>query len=510
MKGLGTAAASAAVLLLSGAGGAYAADMPTKAPVYKAPADSMCATLLDFFTTACEVAAYGVRFYGTIDIGATYQTNAAPMNKYLSDNYFLSKANNGAKFLVAPNALSTSDIGFQIKEPLGAGWSFVGQVEAGFNPASLHLLNGVHSVFDSIGTPLANQSSFGDSNSQGTFYNDLGFTGVSHDTWGTLTFFRQNDLLQDAFLSYDPMGVASAFSPIGFFGGFAGGGDTQNRRDTTAIKYRVNLANWHVGAYGQVGGYDEGNGARGGVQGDVGADYHVGPGLLSADVIGGWKKDAVSLGTGLSGPVNQFGQPINTDIGGIGSSGQTLAATISNNTTVLALTKYQVDRLKLYAGYQWIEFANPSDPIVGTGNGFTDIAGDFICVGCQAINGTNISSTAFNIHKIQQLAYAGAKYSLTDSLDVTGAFYEDWQNDFTGGATKQNAVGPALTCSQSSTSSSSCAGTRVSESVLVDWKFAPKWDTYLGVIHSHITGGDANGFLQNDIWSTTAGVRFRW
>jgi predicted porin len=414
---------------------------------------------------------------------------------------------NNAKFLTAPNGLSASNVGFQIKEPLGAGWSFVGQVEAGFNPYSLTLLNGVHSVFNAIGTPLVSQTAFGDSNSQGAFFNDLGFTGVSHDTWGTLTFFRQNDLIQDAVLSYDPMGVSGAFSPLGFFGSFAGGGDTQNRRDTTAIKYRVNLANWHLGAYGQVGGYDEGNAAKGSVQGDLGADFHVGPGLLSTDVIGSYRKDAVSLGNGLSGPLNQFGQPLNPFQGGIGTAGQTLGAVISNNTAVMFTAKYQVDRLRLYAGYEWIQFANPSDPTTA----FTDIAGDFLCAGCQAINGTNINNTFYNFHKIDQFAWVGAKYALTDSLDVTAAYYREWQNDFSGGGVITNVTGqPGFTCAAVSTVSSKCQGARDAASLVFDWRFAPKWDTYIGVLYNRDSGGDDSGYLQKDVWSTTAGVRFRW
>jgi predicted porin len=514
MKGLGTAAASAAVILLSGAGGAFAADLgPVKAPVYKAPADNTCTSIMDFFTTACQVAAYGVRFYGALDMGVTYESHGVPMNKFLGNNAFLGKMNAGPRFNANPNGLSASNVGFQIKEPLGAGWSFVGQVEAGFNPYSLTLLNGVHSVFDSIGTPLSRQSAFGDSNSQGKFYNDLGFTGVSHDTWGTLTFFRQNDLMQDAILSYDPMGVSGTFSPLGFFGGFAGVGDTENRRDTTAIKYRVNLANWHIGAYGQVGGYDEGNAARGGVQGDVGADFHVGPGLLSVDAIAGWKKDAVSLGSGLAGQLDQFGNPININVGGTlfnGAAINTLSSVISNNTGVMAVAKYQVDRWKLYAGYEHVEFANPSDPGITS---ITDIAGDLLCAGCQQINGTNITTNFYNTHKILQLAWVGAKYSLTDSLDVTGAYYHEWQNDFSGGGfvVNQKAVNPVgFTCAELSTVSGKCQGTKDTVAVLLDWKFAPKWDTYIGANYNRNTGGDTNGFLNTSMWQTTAGVRFRW
>jgi predicted porin len=516
MKRLGAAAASAAVLFVGGVGGgAYAADlsaMPVKALPAAGPAT--CTSIVDFFTTACQVAAYGVRFYGTVDVGATYETHGAPTNKYLGNNAFLGKMNNGPQFLANPNGLSASNIGLQIKEPLGLGWSFVGQVEAGFTPVSFQLLNGVHSVFASIGTPLSQQNSFGDSNSQGQFYNDLGFFGFSNDTWGTLTFFRQNDLMQDAVLAYDPMGVSGTFSPLGFFGGFAGGGDTQNRRDTTAIKYRVNLANWHFGAYGQVGGYNEGNAAKGGVQGDLGADYNVGPGLLSVDVIGAYKRDGVSLGSGLAGQTDAYGNPININAGGTifdGKAINTLSSVISNNTTLMAVAKYQVDKWRFYAGYERIEFANPSDPFTANLSGFTDIAGDLLCVGCQQVNGTNITSNFYNVHKIDQLVWFGARYAVTDSLDVTAAYYHEWQNDFSGGGLNAPTFGPALfTCAQVSTSSGKCQGTKDTVSAVLDWRFAPKWDTYIGANYNANTGGDLNGLLQKNEWSATGGLRFRW
>jgi predicted porin len=515
MKGIRVAAVSAAVILLGGAGSAFAADLPVKAPVYKAPADDTCTSIMDFFTTACQVAAYGVRFYGTIDVGFGYQTNGAPIDKYLGTNYFLGKPSLGSRWTLAPNALSASNVGFQIKESLGSGWSFVGQVETGFQPFSLQPLNGVHSQANMIGVPISQQTAMGDSNSQGTFYNDLGFAGFSHDTWGTLTFGRQNNLLQDASLAYDPMGVAAGFSPLGFFGTYAGGGDTENRRDTTAIKYRVNYANWHFGAYAQVGGYDEGNASNGAYFGDLGADYHVGPGLFSADVVGGYRRDAVSLGSQLVGQTDQFGYPINTNIGfntATNTYTEFMQATISNNTSMMALAKYTVDKLTLYAGYEWIQFENPSDPQ----SAFTDIAGDFVCANCYkpgglVLNGTNINNTAYTVPEIRQLAWFGGKYALTDSLTVTAAYYHVWQNDYSGGAANKPANGATgLTCSQVSTANSSCAGTIDGVSALLDWKFAAKWDTYIGTLYSRNTGGLDNGYLAKDNWATTAGLRFRW
>jgi hypothetical protein len=188
-------AVSAAVMVLECSRAAYAADLGntvTKAPP-ALPRPATCTSIEDFFTTACRLSWYGVRFYGTVDLGGSYQTNGAPFAKFSGAgvNYFLGKANNGAKLLFAPSGLSGSNVGFQVKEPLGAGWSFIGQLEAGFNPGSLQLSNGVHSLYVERGIPLGLQNAAADSNSQGAFYNNLGFAGVSNDTYGTLAFGRQ-------------------------------------------------------------------------------------------------------------------------------------------------------------------------------------------------------------------------------------------------------------------------------------------------------------------------------
>ena len=56
--------------------------------------------------------------------------------------------------------------------------------------------------------------------------------------------------------AYDPQGGAYGFSPIGFPGKACGAGDTEECRWTTAMKYRVNIANFRSasGPSGQ-GGY---------------------------------------------------------------------------------------------------------------------------------------------------------------------------------------------------------------------------------------------------------------
>jgi predicted porin len=509
MKGLGAAAASAAAIMLSGAGGVYAADlgtMPVKAVPVSAP--TTCTSISDFFTTACQVAGYGVRFYGTVDAGYGYETNGAPFAPMTGSgvNYFPGKNSQGGKWLLSPNALTVSNVGIQIKEPLGLGWSFVGQLEMGFNPESLQIANGVHSVASQIGVPLALQNAYGDSNSQGQFYNNLGFAGFSHDAWGTITFGRQNTLMGDALLAYDPMGGSLAFSPLGFFGAWGGGGDTEDKKGTTALKYRVSYANYHLGLFGQVGGYDEGNASKGAFQGDVGADFHIGPGVFSTDVIGGYTKSAVSIG--IVGQTNGFGYPVN--IFTASPTNQFLSATISNNTNVMVDAKYTMNKLQLFAGYEWIQYANPSDSYANL-TGFSDIAGDFICAGCNAVNGTTLSTTSFSHgDKVLQIAWFGGTYALTPSLDLSAAYYHEWQNDYSGGLANKPAVGAPLTCAQATTAQASCAGTLDAASVVLDWKFAPKWDTYIGTLFSQLNGGLDSGFLAKNSVSTVGGLRFRW
>jgi hypothetical protein len=55
-----------------------------------------------------------------------------------------------------------------------------------------------------------------------------------------------------------------------------------------------------------------------------------------------------------------------------------------------------------------------------------------------------------------------------------------------------------------------CFGTFDAFSAVIDWKFAPKWDLYAGVMFSQVNGGLAYGFLQRNNVDPTVGLRFRF
>jgi predicted porin len=300
-----------------------------------------CDSVSDFFVTDCPLTWYGVTLYGTIDMGVTWQNHGTPFNRISppGDEYLLSRNSNRSGFHAAPNALSQSAIGIKGNEEIVPGWAFVFDLEAGFDPYSLRLADGPGSIAQNAGVPLTSQSSNTDSSRAGQFYNSVGYLGVSSPTYGALTLFRQNSLTLDGVFAYDPLGASYAFSPIGYQGTACGVGNTEDCRFTTALKYRVNIGEFRAAALWQFGGYGLNNAANGAYQFQAGADIPaVAGGVVSLDGIYSHVKDAVSIS--LAGNTLPAVLP------------QVLTATLSDNTSWMALAKYAHRPITLYGGYE--------------------------------------------------------------------------------------------------------------------------------------------------------------
>jgi len=485
MKKFVLSAAVSAALVCAAAGPASAADIiPTKAPPAPDAGPTSCTSVWDFFATTCQLSYYGVRFYGTIDIGGGWDSHGAPYNPNAFFTFnLIQKAGNNPLWLISPDNIAQSNVGVQGKEQIFKDWFLVFDLEAGFNPYSFQLANGPGTVAANVGVPLTNQNSNGDSARAGQFYNALGFVGISSPTYGTLTVFRQTSLLFDGVIAYDPMGGAYAFSPIGFSGVAAGGGDTEDTRYTTSLKYRVNVGQMRFGALWQFGGYGQGNGSQGAYQATMGGDIaNVAGGVVSFDAVGSYVQNAVSIG--LAGnPLNGQGQPVAPFLP------QNLTATITNNAAAMALAKYTVGPLKLYGGYEFIQY----NPPTGTISPFTDIAGTPI----STISTTAVGAAGAS-DKVLEIMWTGAKYTVIKNLDVIGAYYHYTQNSFIAGAS----------CNTSA--SSKCFGTLDAVSVALDWQFAAKADAYIGAMFSQVNGGLSNGYLSRNNLDPTAGLRFRF
>jgi len=468
--------ASTAVIALSGA--AYAADLPvyTKAAPL-APVSTSCMSAVQFFVTDCPLTYYGITFYGTVDVGGGWESHGTPFNQDLHTGVteLVQKPSRPtAMWLATPNGLSQSNIGVKGKEAITSGLDFVFDLNFGFDPYSLNAANGVKSLVDNNGVPLAMQNSNADSSRAGQWYNGVGYAGFS-SAYGTLTFGRQNSLELDAVNAYDPMGGSYAFSVIGWQGTAVGGGDTEDARVSTAVKYRADVYNWfRVGAMGQIGGYDNNNAAQSEWAAQIGRDFDFGGnGKLSVDAIynvdkGAVKAAALSAAANLKFP-------------------GTLAATISDDNSVMLVAKYTFHQLRVYAGYEYITFSNPSTPLT---TGFTGIGG-------YPIVFANITQTAFFHDEHLQISWTGARYAITPTLDAGVAYYHYDQNSF--GKTLCNNI-----------SASTCSGQLNAASFDIDWQFAKKFDLYAGFMYSAVQNGLANGYQVLNNWAPTAGLRFRF
>jgi predicted porin len=137
----------------------------------------------------CPLSWNGVTLYGRIDIGADYQSHGAPFNGAYPNGVeeLISKNSNGARTTILPNGLGQSDVGLKGSEPIGADWSFVFNLETGFDPYSLELANGPRSFVQNNTNALDVQTANGDSSRAGQIFNTVAYAGISNKTFGALT-----------------------------------------------------------------------------------------------------------------------------------------------------------------------------------------------------------------------------------------------------------------------------------------------------------------------------------
>src|SRR6202163_2194479 len=180
----------------------------------------------------------GITLYGIVDVVIQNQSHGAPISDYFvgGSAEVVQKNSNHSATGVVPSSLSNSRIGLQGLEPLMGDWSGVFKLETFFNPQSGQTSDALKSLVQNNGRSLATQTTNVDSSASGQAFIQS-FAGFSSKSVGTITFGRQNTVLADGIAKYDPNFASQAFSLIGISGTTAGGGDTQNRRLDSSVKY---------------------------------------------------------------------------------------------------------------------------------------------------------------------------------------------------------------------------------------------------------------------------------
>jgi predicted porin len=448
-----------------------------------------CASGHEFATTDCTLTWHGITVYGAYDIGVGWVSHGLPVNPTNYEGESLVNRNGYQHlFLVAPNNLQQTGFGIRGKEEFLPGWSVVFNASTGINPQSGRLADAPATATVNNGLPRSSYSFAIDGARAGQPFNDEYYGGISSALLGTLTFGRQRALGTDAMLAYDPAGGAYAFSYIGYNGTMAGGGDTDDSRWDTALKYRLTYGPVHFGAMykfadGNGGCYSASakwtaatctpesthNNAYGF---DFGGDYRK----FSADVVYQNYNQAISVLNPLLGPQSPTApyqsttNSINTNpITGVNliPTSNTVYGIVTDNSAIMIAAKYTLDRFKFSGGYEYIVQNNPSNPL---GVGASD-QGGYIMSG---VEDNNLDSP-----KHVQIWWMGAKYAIDSKTDITFSWYHQMQNDF--------RIPP--TCSPEAGFRASCAGTLNEVSLYADHHFTKRFDVFGGIAYSWVSGG---------------------
>jgi predicted porin len=421
---------------------------------------------------------HGITLYGTVDIGLQYETHGAPFSDYYtpgSTNIVQKDSRQSVTGATSSN-VGQSKIGLKGVEPIAADWSGVFALETYYNPQSGDLSDSLKSLVIDNGLGPGKQTTNNDGSSAGQVF-QVAFVGVTSPTFGTVTFGRQVTLVAEGINTYDPNLAAPAFGLLGASGTYAGAGSTEDKRLDSTLKYVFKYADTvHFGALYK---FNNSNGSSGSAyQADIGAVYAG----LAVDAYYSRINDAVSLSALTAAQVG--------DLAKLGfSRSNSLSATISDNTTASIMASYRFDPIpvKLYAGYEHIQYANPTrDVAVGTAG-----LGGYIFA--------FVNNDAYPDDKKLDVYWAGVRYTVIPGLDIVGAYY----------GYRQNAYGTGSQAGCSTVAHSTCSGTFEAFSLDADYRFTKRLDGYLGVMYSGVSDGLANGYLyQTTNLNPTIGLRF--
>ena len=479
-------------------------------------APDTCTSGHEFATTDCSLTWHGITVYGAYDIGVGWVSHGLPENGYNYEGASLINRNGYEhRFVVAPNNLQQTGLGVRGKEEFKSGWAIVFNLSTGINPQSGLLANASATMTINNGLPRKAYSYTIDGARAGQPFNDEIYGGVSSTRFGTLTFGRQRSLGTDAMLLYDPVSGGYAFSYIGYNGTMAGGGDTEDSRWDSAMKYRITFGPMHFGAMykfadGSGGCYSASKtwtaanctpeSAHNNAYGFNGGGEH---GHFSADVVFQHYNQAISVLNPLLGPQSPT-QPYQSTTNSINTNkitGDNLISTtntvygiVTDNTALMVAAKYTWDPFKFFAGYEHITQNNPSNPL---GVGATAQGGYLL----SGVENNNLDST-----KKVQVYWGGVKYTFDESkTDVTLSYYGAQQNTF--------RVPP--TCTPTNMRAS-CGGHLNVGSLYLDHRFTKRFDAYAGIEYSKVSGGLAIAiphapgvpYFHDDNIAPTIGGRF--
>jgi predicted porin len=359
--------------------------------------------------------------------------------------------------------LSPSRWGIKGTEDMGGGLKAIFLLESGINIGSGAIGNAAQALTHS-GAEGPNAAA--DSALNGQLFSRGAYVGLSSDEFGQVRLGRNTTFFLDDIGQTDPLLGSYAFSPIGYSGAYGGGGLTDDSRVDNSIKYLLNIGDFGVGLLYKVAGVSGSNSAQGAYQAHL--TYVTGP----FGIYLGYQqfKDAFSIA---------------------GSTTGALTASAADTKAYMISGKYIFDATKttLRAGYEREQFqdpSNPGTPAVGT----TPATGDLAVNSLFGYGISSVGVTSYFSEKKINVFWVGGTQEITNAFSVSAGWYRASQNSWSAGATGSEYCGDA-----SGKHNTLCSGATNYYSLVLDYRFSKRTDTYVGIMKDTASGGMAAGFV---------------
>jgi predicted porin len=424
---------------------------------------------------------HGLTFYGLFDVGATHETHGATYDSnspQIGVEDLISKNGNHALTHFSEDGLGQQYLGLKGREHLFDGVSLIFKLEPGVEPLDMKFTNSIQSLVNNNGVALANQSTNFDTNRSGRIdHGDAwwGFSAEGEQKSASLVYGRVTSLMAENTTKYDFEPGSYAFSLVAYITQVDGGGDSEDFRLDSALKFSGQLGRNRISVLDQIAGHNpvfQPDGVYGSNrQISLGRDFR----RLSMDVTYARVHDGIASAS-LSA-TQMLTLPTNS-----------LAGTISDNTAYAVMGKYSLDhagRVKLYGAYDHMLYANPVHPLTA---GITTIGGYELSV---------LTQTAYTTHKMVNAFWGGVRYDLTRKINLSGGYYTMRQNSYSGNG-----------CSD--TSAPQCSGNIQVVSQVIAYTLSKYWDVYGGNEWSHVMNGYASGYMYTTNENVTIGGRFHF
>ena len=408
-----------------------------------------------------------VTVYGTLDAAAGYVNHQLSVDPQFPGS--VNPVSPVAKTVPSSvtglfnGGISPSRLGIKGGADICDGKKVFFTLEEGFNLPTAEASNAAAALAANGGTATTLSAN---SSVNNQLFNRQAFVGVSDTQLGSLAIGRNYAPIFDISVAYDPVQDSGLFSPLGWSGGYGGGGGvSEDLRVDNSLKYWNKVGSLNFGALYKFGGSSVGDGAT---------------------------KSAYALNAGYE--EGNFGIQIAYQAfqdalkGSSGNVPNTVALTNYNTSAWMAAAKYKVTSdATLKIGYERYTLGAPSDQ-------FSTTAGSPFFVSNyygQTVNPGQLT----NFSKADQTTYivfGGADYNFSPKFNLAAGIYDVRQEASADLGQKSNGL--------------------LFLSLLADYHLTKSFDTYAGLMYASYTGdtygNSAAYYPSNTI--TAVGMRYKF